>query len=93
MYVFQRGETVVLNLEVRDAENESLVDVNSIIINLYAPNSSLIEEEAMTRNGTGLYSYDWSIPTNASIGEYKMRLNVSTPSGWIVDDVFFYVEQ
>jgi len=90
--LFQRGETVVIDIIVMDAETEEPVNVNGIDITIRNPNGSIAASGVMSNVSTGMYSYTYNTESDAPTGEYRARLNVSTPRGWIVHDVFFYIE-
>jgi len=92
MYLFQRGETVVIDITIMDAETEEPVNVNGVGVTLRDPNASVIDTGAMTNTSTGMYSYSYNLSSEALIGEYQARLNISTLIGYIVHDVYFYVE-
>ena len=74
MAVFQRGETVVLSLEVKDSAG-SYVDPASVpTVKVTDPTGSVVVNDlAMTKDAVGKYHYDYTSAGEAAVGPYNVR--------------------
>ena len=75
---FQRPETIVSELEVRD-QNYTLVDPSSIPkIDITDPaGTSVVTAQSMTKVTTGKYSYDYTPAGTAVLGWYGVKITVT----------------
>ena len=74
MAVFQRGETVVLSLEIKDSAG-SYVDPASVpTVKVTDPGGSVVVNDiAMTKDAVGKYHYDYTSAGTAAVGPYNVR--------------------
>lgn len=77
---YYQGETMFQSVEVRDISG-SLIDPNTIVITIIGPGGAGIDEQAMTKDGTGKYHYDFLLATDAAVG--KWRTEIKAESGFI----------
>jgi len=69
---FYKGETVSFSVEIRKQSDESLFDPSSISItidNMKTAGDIKVNDQAMTKDSIGVYSYDW---TSDETGTYKV---------------------
>jgi hypothetical protein len=69
---YDKGETVVFDVEIRKESDQSLFDPSSITItidNLKTTGDIKVNDQAMTKSSTGIYTYEW---TSDETGTYKV---------------------
>jgi hypothetical protein len=70
MNTYDKGETVVFNVEVRNQSTDVLFDPSSISITIQSSKQEVkVSEQPMIKTSTGLYSYEW---TSDETGMYKV---------------------
>lgn len=78
-YIFQREETVVLSVEIKNAASGSYTDPSTMVIHIYTPSgSSVIGGSAMTKDSTGNYHYDFTPGTADATGTYTVVYTATT---------------
>jgi hypothetical protein len=84
--VFQRPETVPVWVEVKDPQTEELYDPSEgVLLTIYTPPPDMdiiLEEQAMTKQSTGIYLHEW----NSSLAEDKGE--PINPPGWYKYRIF-----
>ena len=68
---FHVGETVICSIEVGDADG-NLADPSTSMKITITDNTNGIEvdDQAMTKDSTGIYHYDWTSSADAPLGIY-----------------------
>ena len=80
MTSFQQGETVPINLEVYNL-NDNLTDGDTVVISIKdTENTIIIDEVSMTHDSLGLYSYKYNSDSDADIGLWKVIMKVTLDS-------------
>lgn len=72
MIGFDVGETVICALEAK--REGDYIDLDSAVITIYDfDNTAIVSDEAMTRNDTGRYQYDFD-STDKQKGAYRVKV-------------------
>lgn len=70
MSEYDKGETVILDVEIRNYLTNALFDPSSISVSIITQKGTVkVNEEAMTKTSTGVYTYSW---TSDEQGMYKV---------------------
>lgn len=91
MVVYSRGETCIHRVTIRD-ENNNLFDPDTVTITIYDPSgNTVVDNQTMTKQSTGVYQYGYNIPSNAKYGEYRIvvKMTITGTSTTIQEDEFF----
>ena len=68
---FHVGETVICSIEVRDADGNLADPSTSMKITITDnKNGTEVNDQAMSKDGTGLYHYDWNTSADSILGIY-----------------------
>jgi len=68
---FHVGETVICSIEVRDADGDLADPATSMKITITNNQNGIeVDAQAMTKDSTGLYHYDWTSAATAPLGVY-----------------------
>lgn len=78
-------------VEVRD-KLKALVDPDTIVITILSPAGAGIDEQNMTKDGTGKYHYDYLIATDAPIGKWRTEIKAVKGFTQIEQDEFTVME-
>lgn len=72
---FQRSETVICRIEVRNAETGNLVDpATSMKITITDPSGAKkVDNQAMSPDALGKYHTDYTIPTDGGLGRWNVE--------------------
>jgi len=74
MKVFDKGETVICSVIVRDNNNALKDPATSMNITITSPDGvDIVDDQAMTKDSTGNYHYDYTSLTTASSGTYTAK--------------------
>ena len=74
MAVFQRGETVVLSLEVKDSAGSYVDPASTPTIKVKDPAGTVVVNEGqMLKDAVGKYHYDYTSADTAALGPYNVR--------------------
>ena len=78
---FERGETVVCDLDITD-ENGAAIDADtSVKITIYDPDdTAVVSAQDFTHDGTGDYHYSYSVSATADLGTYR-RVDTAVHDG------------
>ena len=72
--IFDRGETVPNSIDVKNAVGALYDPSTSILITITAPSGvDVITAQAMTKDSTGVYHYNWLSPSDAETGTYTRK--------------------
>lgn len=74
--MYEQGEAVVIDIDVKDYDTETLTDVDSVSFEVYK-DGSLIDSGSCGNIGTGEYRGYWETTTNTAVGEYLMVVMIS----------------
>lgn len=78
-YIFQREETVVLSIEVKNATSGSYDDPSTMTISIYTPSgSAVVGTASMTKDSTGNYHYDFTPGSASATGTYNVIYTATT---------------
>jgi len=87
---FHPGETAILSVEVKDVSG--FLDPDSITVSIFDPrNFQIVNEEAMTKDGTGKYHYD--LQPDSVIGKYEIIYTAVHGSRIVKERDFLVVEE
>lgn len=90
--MYYQGETMPQTVEVRGT-NGALTDPDTIVITIINPDETKeIDAQNMTKDGTGEYSYDYLIATDAVIGKWKTEIKAVKGFTQIEHDEFTVME-
>jgi hypothetical protein len=74
MAVFQRGETVVMSLEIKDSAGIYVDPATVPMVKVTDPSGSvLVNDLAMIKDAVGKYHYDYTPGDTAGLGVYEVR--------------------
>lgn len=74
---FNREETVVCSIEIKDKNGNYKDPDTSIKITITAPDSSLaVNDQAMSKDDTGKYYYDWTSDAQDVLGIYRCKFEL-----------------
>ena len=77
---YERGDTIPLSVETRD-NDDVLFDPTSIKVTITDPTGVVkVTEQDMTRDGTGLYSYQYSTLITSELGIWSVRYKAVSAS-------------
>jgi len=69
---FERGETVVCDLDITDEDGTALSPDTSVTITVYDPDgTAVVSAQAFVEDATGDYHYSYDISATADLGTYK----------------------
>lgn len=71
---FYTGETVICSCEVRDSSGDLADPATSmkITISNNDVNITVVADQSMTKDGVGLYHYDWASSASNVLGKYTV---------------------
>ena len=76
--VYECQETCVLDINVYTIPDGTASDVSSAVVTIISPcGTTLVNEQAMTNDATGQYSYAYSLITDCEYGEYRVLYNLT----------------
>lgn len=74
MATFQQTETVVCSLAVTDQDDVARDPATSMKIYIQDPNgTNVVDGEAMTKDSTGNYHYDYTPDADTTLGQYEVE--------------------
>ena len=92
MAVYYQGETVRIKASVTDTDG-TLTDPSSIKITIHdADGTAKITDQDMTKDATGKYYYDYTIPGDGQAGLWRVQVTASSGKPAIEQDTFNVVE-
>jgi len=70
---FERQETVICSIEVKDSSGTAQDPATSTTITITDPSGSdVVSAQAMTKDSTGNYHYDYTPGASAKLGTYEI---------------------
>jgi uncharacterized protein YfaS (alpha-2-macroglobulin family) len=89
---YYQGETMRQSVEVRDT-NGTLLDADTIVISIVDPEGTVqVNTQAMTKDSTGKYRYDYLLAVDAEEGEWKTEIKAVKSFTTIEQDEFTVME-
>ena len=81
--IFDRGETIPSSIDVKNPAGALYDPDTSILITITAPSGvDVVTAQAMTKDSTGIYHYNWLSPSDAETGTYTRKyVTVDTLAG------------
>ena len=81
--ILERGDTYTHRIKIKDPDDSyALIDPSTVSFSIYDPcNVNLVDAEAMTKDGTGLYHYDYDLDSSATYGMYRVLVTATSGSG------------
>lgn len=74
MDLFQRTETVVCSLTIKDSTGTLVDPDTSIKVTVTDPDgTAVVDDQAMSKDDTGTYHYDYTPDSDADLGPYVVR--------------------
>jgi 2-keto-4-pentenoate hydratase/2-oxohepta-3-ene-1,7-dioic acid hydratase in catechol pathway len=79
MKSFERGETVVLDITLRDHQTQELIDPGTYVkCTITGPTGAVVvNAQAMSKWSTGRYHYDYTSAVDAVLGVYQVLFDIS----------------
>ena len=79
--IFHVGETVICSIEVRDSDGALADPATSMNITITDNTNGIeVDDQAMSKDGTGLYHYDWNTSADAALGIYYITYTATDGS-------------
>ena len=94
MATFQRGETIVCSITVKDSDGTLTSPATSTKITITDKQGiAVVDNQAMTNTGdaTGYFHYDYGT-TTALRGDYKVRYTATDGTRITIEDDSFHLE-
>lgn len=89
---FNRGETVIVSIEVRTSAGVLANPATSMTVTISNPSGTVVvDAAAMSNDGTGLYHYDYLLAADAPLGRWPVRLKATDASRVSIEDSDFEV--
>jgi len=91
---FQRGETIVCRIEVRNAETSTLTDpATSMKITITDPDgTNKVDAQSMTKDAVGKYHTDYTIPADGKLGRWNVKYVATDGARVTIEKDTFTVE-
>jgi len=87
---YERSDNYLCHITIRDALTRATSTPSSVLITIRNPcGTALVTNQAMTSAGSGVYSYDYTIPAAAVYGRYEVEISTATYTQRYITD--FYV--
>ena len=89
-----RGNTITLQSLVVDSAGDPATADTSVKISIFDPDETeKVATQAMSEGVTGTYTYDYTIPADGVLGEWKYRVTVTHSAKVTIDlEVFRAIE-
>lgn len=92
MASFQRGETIICSVEVKNAAGTYIDPATSMKITILDPlGVKQVDDQSMTKDDVGKYHRDWTSSATASLGTYKSQFKATDGSRISREDETFEV--
>ena len=90
--MYYQGETMPQKVEVRN-ETGALVDPDTIVITIVDPEETVeVIAQAMTKDATGKYHYDYLVAADAVVGKWRTEIKAVKGFTQIEQDEFTVME-
>jgi len=77
--VYFVGETIVIQVSVKDPKNDTLVDPDSITMDVYDPSDNkVVSGDVLTQTGTGIYEYKYTFENAAGLWRFRVKAVAGT---------------
>ena len=94
MKTFNRGETVICSIEIKDADGNFSDPATSTQITITDPSGTdVVDDQAMTKDSIGKYHYDYTSSSSAKLGNYLVKYVLTDGSRITIDTETFKLEQ
>ncbi len=90
--IYQRGETYVLGLEVKDDSGEYYDPDTSVTAEIIDPNGVVKSSGSMVRDSVGNYHYDYTIQVSDDIGVWYAKVICVDGTRTTIKSIGFMVE-
>jgi hypothetical protein len=85
--IYERGEENHYVIKIKNIDGNTYVDPSSVSIIIYDPcMNEKVSSVSMTKSDVGIYYYSYTIPADATYGEYQIKVTADTV---IYKDKFF----
>jgi len=72
--IFIRGETIICSVEIKDSDGTLVDPETSMKITIAdSTNGAEVDNQAMSKDSTGKYHYDWTSTSANLMGVYKIK--------------------
>ncbi len=71
---YQRGETYILSVEVKDSSGEYYDPDTSVIAKIIDANNNIVSSGSMVKDSTGKYHYDYTIKSDDATGIWQTKV-------------------
>ena len=90
--IYEQGETNYIKIRVKDFTVNNLISPSTVSISIYDPcGIPIISLVSMVSLSIGNYAYAFSIPNNASFGEYEIKVTETSPTYTTIFKDKFYI--
>jgi len=89
--IYERSEKNYYVIKIKNIDGNAYVDPSTVSITIYNPcMGEEVSEASMTKSDVGIYYYSYTIPVDATYGEYQIKVTASSaPNTVIYKDKFF----
>jgi len=86
---YYQGETITIEAIVKDTDRALSNPSTSIVVSVKDPDGvTKVDEQAMSNDSTGMYHYDYAIPSDAVVGVWDVQVTASSGKPSIEQHVF-----
>jgi len=76
--IYFLGDNIYTEIYIKDTLTNTLSDPSDVSISITCPHGvALVSDVSMTSSVTGIYTYDFSIPTDICYGIYKIKIETT----------------
>jgi hypothetical protein len=76
--IYSLGDNIYTEIHIKDVLTSSPTDPSNVSISIICPHGiSLVTSDAMNSSVTGIYTYDYSIPTDICYGIYRIQIETT----------------
>ncbi len=90
--IYQKGETYVLGLEVKDDSGDYYDPDTSVTAEIIDPDGVVKSSGSMTRDSTGNYHYDYTIQSDDATGVWHAKVTCVDGTRTTIETTGFMVE-
>jgi len=90
--IYQKGETYVLGLEVKDDSGDYYDPDTSVIAEIIDPDGVVKSSGSMTRDSVGNYHYDYTIQSDDATGVWHAKVICVDGTRTTIETTGFMVE-
>ncbi len=89
---YQRGETYILSLEVKDSSGDYYDPITSVTAEIIDSAGSTKSSGSMTKDSTGKYHYDYTIQSSDATGIWQAKVTCVDGTRTTIKTINFLVE-